>query len=32
MVGRNTGLVGKIAELKTSKMIETSIFLQCIIH
>ena len=32
MVGRNTGLVGRIAELTTSKMIETHIFLHCIIH
>ncbi|CAI6372756.1 unnamed protein product [Macrosiphum euphorbiae] len=32
MVGRNTGLVGRIAELTTSKMIETPIFLHCIIH
>jgi len=32
MVGRNTGLVGRIAELTTSKMIETLIFLHCIIH
>ncbi|KAL4104099.1 hypothetical protein QTP88_019412 [Uroleucon formosanum] len=32
MVGRNTGLVGKIAELTTSKMIGTPIFLHCIIH
>ncbi|KAL4103282.1 hypothetical protein QTP88_018793 [Uroleucon formosanum] len=30
MVGRNTGLVGRIAELTTSKMIETPIFLRCI--
>ncbi|KAE9527235.1 hypothetical protein AGLY_012933 [Aphis glycines] len=32
MVGRNTGLVGRIAELTTSKMIVTPIFLHCIIH
>jgi len=30
MVGRNTGLVGKIVELTTLKMIETTIFLHCI--
>lgn len=32
MVGRNTGLIGRIAELTTSKMVETPIFLHCIIH
>jgi len=32
MVVRNAGLVGRIAELTTSKMIETPIFLHCIIH
>uniref|UniRef100_A0A2S2NUF0 General transcription factor II-I repeat domain-containing protein 2B n=1 Tax=Schizaphis graminum TaxID=13262 RepID=A0A2S2NUF0_SCHGA len=32
MVERNTGLVGRIAQLTTSKMIETPIFLHCIIH
>ncbi|XP_025203824.1 general transcription factor II-I repeat domain-containing protein 2B-like [Melanaphis sacchari] len=32
MVGRNTGLIGRITEFTTSKMFETPIFLHCIIH
>lgn len=32
IVGRNTGLVGRRLELTNSKMIETPIFLNCIIY
>lgn len=32
MVGRNPGLVGKIAELTASKIIEIPIFLHCTVH